>query len=55
MGSRSLQQGGAAVQHAAIELVAQAKDLAAKLLEADAADVVLDTDRAPSTWPARRR
>ncbi len=45
MGSRSLQQGGAAVQHAAIELVAQAKDLAAKLLEADAADVVLDTDR----------
>jgi aerobic carbon-monoxide dehydrogenase large subunit len=44
MGSRSLQQGGAAVQHAAIELVAQAKDLAAKLLEADAADVVLDTD-----------
>jgi aerobic carbon-monoxide dehydrogenase large subunit len=45
MGSRSLQQGGAAVQHTAIELVAQAKDLAAKLLEADAADVVLDTEQ----------
>jgi aerobic carbon-monoxide dehydrogenase large subunit len=45
MGSRSLQQGGAAVQNCAIELVAQAKDLAAKLLEADAADVVLDTDQ----------
>jgi aerobic carbon-monoxide dehydrogenase large subunit len=45
MGSRSLQQGGAAVQNCAIELVAQAKDLAAKLLEADAADVVLDTDK----------
>jgi carbon-monoxide dehydrogenase large subunit len=44
MGSRSLQQGGAAVQHTAIELVARAKDLAAKLLEADAADVVLDTE-----------
>jgi carbon-monoxide dehydrogenase large subunit len=45
MGSRSLQQGGAAVQKAAIELVAKAKDLAAKLLEANAADVVLDSER----------
>ena len=45
MGSRSLQQGGAAVQNCAIELVATAKDLAAKLLEADTADVVLDTDK----------
>jgi carbon-monoxide dehydrogenase large subunit len=44
MGSRSLQQGGAAVQQASIELVAKAKDLAAKLLEADVEDVVLDKD-----------
>ena len=45
MGSRSLQQGGAAVQKAAIELVDQAKKFAARLLEADEADVVLDIDR----------
>ena len=44
MGSRSLQQGGLAVNSAAIELVDQAKKLAAKLLEADEADIVLDTD-----------
>jgi carbon-monoxide dehydrogenase large subunit len=44
MGSRSLQQGGAAVNQAAIELVDQAKKLAARLLEADEADVVLDRD-----------
>jgi carbon-monoxide dehydrogenase large subunit len=44
MGSRSLQQGGAAVNKAAIELVDQARSLAATLLEADEADVVLDTD-----------
>jgi carbon-monoxide dehydrogenase large subunit len=44
MGSRSLQQGGAAVQQASIELVAKAKDLAAKLLEANVDDVVLDKD-----------
>ena len=44
MGSRSLQQGGAAVDQAAKELVEHAKGLAAKLLEADAADVVLDKD-----------
>lgn len=44
MGSRSLQQGGAAVNKAAIELVDQARSLAATLLEADEADIVLDTD-----------
>jgi len=44
MGSRSLQQGGAAVWNAAGELVNDARKLAAKLLEADEADVVLDKD-----------
>ena len=44
MGSRSLQQGGAAVNKAAIELVEQATKLAARLLEADEADVVLDKE-----------
>jgi aerobic carbon-monoxide dehydrogenase large subunit len=44
MGSRSLQQGGAAVDKAAAELVDKAKRLAAKALEADEADIVLDTD-----------
>jgi carbon-monoxide dehydrogenase large subunit len=43
MGSRSLQQGGAAVDKAAAGLVERAKQLAARLLEADVADVVLDT------------
>ena len=43
MGSRSLQQGGAAVNKAAVELVEKAKSTAAKLLEAAEADVVLDT------------
>jgi carbon-monoxide dehydrogenase large subunit len=42
MGSRSLQHGGAAVWNAAAELVETARKLAAKLLEADEADVVLD-------------
>ncbi|HWL42309.1 MAG TPA: xanthine dehydrogenase family protein molybdopterin-binding subunit [Ilumatobacter sp.] len=42
MGSRSLQQGGVAVHHAAVGLVDKAKQLAARLLEADVADVVLD-------------
>jgi aerobic carbon-monoxide dehydrogenase large subunit len=46
MGSRSLQQGGAAVWNAAGELVDTARKLAAKLLEADEADVVLDKDLA---------
>ena len=44
MGSRSLQQGGAAVDKASAELVEQARKLAASMLEADEADVVLDTD-----------
>ncbi len=45
MGSRSLQQGGAAVQQGAIELVEMAKQLAASLLEADEADIVLDKEQ----------
>jgi len=44
MGSRSLQQGGMAVNEAAVELVDRAKELAAQVLEADVADIVLDTD-----------
>lgn len=44
-GSRSLQQGGTAVFKVAGELAERAKQLAAKLLEADVADVVLDRDR----------
>jgi carbon-monoxide dehydrogenase large subunit len=43
-GSRSLQQGGAAVQQVSIELADRARALAAELLEADADDVVLDKD-----------
>jgi carbon-monoxide dehydrogenase large subunit len=43
MGSRSLQQGGAAVLHAARGVADKAKQIAARLLEADVADVVLDT------------
>jgi len=45
MGSRSLQQGGAAVYNCAAELVDIARKLAAKLLEANEDDVVLDKDR----------
>ncbi len=45
MGSRSLQQGGNAVFLAAGDLVDKAKKVAAKLLEADEADVVLDKDQ----------
>lgn len=44
MGSRSLQQGGAAVHMVAGELADRAKQLAARLLEADEADIVLDKD-----------
>ena len=44
MGSRSLQQGGAAVDKAAIELVEKAKKLAASSLEAAESDIVLDID-----------
>jgi aerobic carbon-monoxide dehydrogenase large subunit len=46
MGSRSLQQGGAAVDQAAAELVDVAKRLAASVLEAAEADVVFDRDSA---------
>jgi carbon-monoxide dehydrogenase large subunit len=45
MGSRSLQQGGVAVNKAAVELVEKAKKTAAKMLEADEADVVIDTNK----------
>jgi carbon-monoxide dehydrogenase large subunit len=44
-GSRSLQQAGAAVDKAAVELVELARERAADVLEADVADVVLDTER----------
>jgi carbon-monoxide dehydrogenase large subunit len=43
-GSRSLQQGGAAVQQASRELVELAVQRAAELLEANPADLVLDRD-----------
>ena len=43
LGSRSLQIGGAAVDAAAAELVDVARGVAAERLEADVADVVLDT------------
>ena len=43
MGRAVLQTGGAAVHQAAGELVELAKQLAADLLEANAADLVLDT------------
>jgi carbon-monoxide dehydrogenase large subunit len=46
MGSRSLQQGGAAVHQAAIELIEKAKENAAQLLEASTADIVFDVDGA---------
>jgi aerobic carbon-monoxide dehydrogenase large subunit len=42
MGSRSLQQGGTSVWETTGLVVDKAKELAAKLLEADPADVVLD-------------
>ena len=45
LGSRSLQMGGAAVSAAAVELVDVARHVAAGRLEADVADVVLDTER----------
>jgi carbon-monoxide dehydrogenase large subunit len=45
-GSRSLQLGGTAVHDAAVSVLAQARDLAADLLEASADDVVLDRDSA---------
>jgi carbon-monoxide dehydrogenase large subunit len=42
MGSRSLQQGGAAVHQAAIELIDLAKQRAAQVLEADPGDLEVD-------------
>lgn len=45
MGSRSLQQGGAAVIQASRELVDVARERAAELLEASPDDVVVDTAR----------
>jgi carbon-monoxide dehydrogenase large subunit len=42
-GSRSLQLGGSAVQGATEAMVTKAKQLAARLLEADEADIVVDT------------
>jgi carbon-monoxide dehydrogenase large subunit len=46
MGSRSLQQGGAAVHQAAGELIALARERAADKLEADPADLVVDLSQA---------
>lgn len=43
-GSRSLQIGGSAIHEATTALVERAKQLAAELLEADAADIVVDVD-----------
>jgi len=43
MGSRSLQQGGMAVHDAALGLVDKARQVAARVLEADPADIELDT------------
>jgi carbon-monoxide dehydrogenase large subunit len=45
-GSRSLQLGGSAVHRATEALVVQAKALAARLLEADPADIVVDVENA---------
>ncbi len=45
-GSRSLQQGGAAVRQASRELIELAKQRAADVLEADPNDLVVDTARA---------
>ncbi len=45
-GSRSLQQGGAAVRQASLELIEVARKRAAAALEVDPADLVVDTGRA---------
>jgi carbon-monoxide dehydrogenase large subunit len=45
-GSRSLQQGGAAVRQASRELIELAKQRASERLEVDPADLVVDTSRA---------
>ena len=44
-GSRSLQQGGLAVQQASVELIELARERAAAALEASAADLVFDPER----------
>ena len=48
-GSRSLQQGGAAVRQASRDLLDVARDRAAQQLEASAADLVFDVDRSAFT------
>jgi carbon-monoxide dehydrogenase large subunit len=48
-GSRSLQQGGAAVHKATAELIDVARGRAAELLEANPDDLVVDTERAAIT------
>jgi carbon-monoxide dehydrogenase large subunit len=48
-GSRSLQQGGAAVQQASRELIEVARGRAAAKLEANPADLVFDADRSAFT------
>jgi aerobic carbon-monoxide dehydrogenase large subunit len=50
-GSRSLQLGGVAVQKAAVQVKEQARQLAAEMLEASAADLELDVDR--GVWQVR--
>ncbi|GLY37431.1 carbon-monoxide dehydrogenase large subunit [Amycolatopsis sp. NBRC 101858] len=50
-GSRSLQLGGSAIRQAADEVIAQARDLAADLLEASADDLELDAER--GVWQVR--
>jgi aerobic carbon-monoxide dehydrogenase large subunit len=50
-GSRSLQLGGTAVHNAAVEVKELARELAAEEMEADPADLVLDT--ATGTWNVR--
>ncbi|WIX75754.1 xanthine dehydrogenase family protein molybdopterin-binding subunit [Amycolatopsis carbonis] len=50
-GSRSLQLGGSAIRQAADEVIAQARELAADLLEAAPEDLELDTER--GVWQVR--
>jgi CO/xanthine dehydrogenase Mo-binding subunit len=50
-GSRSLQLGGSAIRQAADEVIAQARELAADLLEASPDDLELDADR--GVWQVR--
>ncbi|MGW5740860.1 xanthine dehydrogenase family protein molybdopterin-binding subunit [Amycolatopsis sp. NPDC003861] len=50
-GSRSLQLGGSAIRQAADEVIAQARQLAADLLEAAPDDLELDADR--GVWQVR--